>query len=95
MLGSQKFFPAWLYDENDDFIQDCLSELKKDGFNPDITIYDFCTNGSYYAGEKGVKTIGLGPSKENLAHTIDEYIEIDQLVGAANCYMSILKALMK
>ncbi len=95
MLGAQKFFPAWLYDETDDFIQDCLSELKKDGFNPEVTIYDFCTNGSYYAGEKGVKTIGLGPSKENLAHTIDEYIEINQLIGAANSYNSILKALMK
>lgn len=95
VIGATKFFPAWLYDENEDFVQDCLKQLREDGFNPDVTIYDFCTNGSTYAGEYGIKTIGLGPSKENLAHTIDEYIEISQLKGAANSYISILKALLK
>lgn len=95
IISAEKFFPAWLYEEDDKFVQDCLKELRKQGFDPDIAIYDFCTNGSYYAGEKGVKTIGLGPSKENLAHTIDEYIEISQLVGAANSYIAILNALMK
>jgi putative selenium metabolism hydrolase len=95
LVSAEKFFPAWLYNENDDFIQACLSELREDGFNPEIAIYDFCTNGSYYAGVKGIKTIGLGPSKEYLAHTIDEYIEISQLKDAVVCYMSVLKALMK
>ncbi len=94
-LSAQKFFPAWLFDENEEFVQSCLSQLNKDGFSPEVTVYDFCTNGSWYAGEKGIKTIGLGPSKENLAHTIDEYIFIDQLIGASNSYLSILKALMK
>jgi len=94
-VNAQKFFPAWLYNEKDEFVQACLTELKKDGFNPEIAVYDFCTNGSYYAGIKGIKTIGLGPSKENLAHTIDEYIEISQLIGAVNSYNSILNALMK
>ncbi len=95
IISAQKFFPAWLYEEDDKFVQDCLKELRKQGFDPEIAIYDFCTNGSYYAGEKKVKTIGLGPSKENLAHTIDEYIEIPQLLGASNSYMAILNALMK
>lgn len=95
VIQAEKFFPAWLYDEDDAFIQSCLTELKADGFTPDIAVYDFCTNGSYYAGVEQVKTIGLGPSQENLAHTIDEYIEIPQLTGAAVCYVSILKALMK
>jgi putative selenium metabolism hydrolase len=94
-ISAEKFFPAWLYNEKDEFVQDCLNELNKDGFNPEISVYDFCTNGSYYAGVKNIKTIGLGPSKENLAHTIDEYIEISQLTGAVNSYLSVLKALMK
>ena len=94
-ISAEKFFPAWLYSKNDEFVQDCLNELNKDGFTPEISVYDFCTNGSYYAGVKNVKTLGLGPSKENLAHTIDEYIEISQLTGAVNSYLSVLKALMK
>ena len=65
------------------------------GFDPEITQYNFCTNGSHYAGEAGIKTIGLGPSRENLAHTIDEHVEIEQLYSAAECYMAALRGLLK
>ncbi len=90
-IESERFFPGWLYDESDDFVQQVYAGLKKIGMNPSITNYDFCTNGSHYAGEAGIKTLGLGPSKETLAHTIDEYIEIDQLAKAAECYYAIIK----
>jgi acetylornithine deacetylase/succinyl-diaminopimelate desuccinylase-like protein len=64
------------------------------GFSPEITQYNFCTNGSHYAGEAGIKTLGMGPSKENLAHTINEYIEISQLTGVTKEYYGIMKALL-
>jgi acetylornithine deacetylase/succinyl-diaminopimelate desuccinylase-like protein len=32
---------------------------------------------------------------EKLAHKIDEYIEIDQLIGAAGSYYGVMKALLK
>lgn len=94
-ISGERFFPGWLYDENSDFIQDVLSELKGMGFTPEVTQYNFCTNGSHYAGEAGIKTFGLGPSKENLAHTVDEYIEIDQLTKVTECYYGAMKALLK
>jgi acetylornithine deacetylase/succinyl-diaminopimelate desuccinylase-like protein len=62
--------------------------------DPEITQYSFCTNGSHYAGEAGIRTIGFGPSRENLAHTIDEYIEIDQLLNAVEGYYGILGAVL-
>ncbi|MGL5232228.1 MAG: YgeY family selenium metabolism-linked hydrolase, partial [Fusobacteriaceae bacterium] len=52
----------------------------------------FCTNGSHYAGEAGIRTIGFGPSTEILAHKIDEHIEIEQLRKGAAGYYGILKA---
>jgi acetylornithine deacetylase/succinyl-diaminopimelate desuccinylase-like protein len=61
---------------------------------PKVTQYSFCTNGSHYAGEAGIRTIGFGPSRENLAHTIDEYIEIDQLLKAVEGYYGILGAVL-
>lgn len=91
----ERFFPGWRYDENEDFVQSAYKGLKESGLDPEITQYSFCTNGSHYAGEAGIKTIGFGPSRENLAHTIDEYIEIDQLVKAMNGYYGITKALLK
>ncbi|MDQ0204232.1 YgeY family selenium metabolism-linked hydrolase [Pectinatus haikarae] len=91
----ERFFPGWLYKEDDEFIENIIAELNAAGFSPEITQYNFCTNGSHYAGEAGIKTIGMGPSKENIAHTVDEYIEIDQLIKVTECYNAIMKALLK
>jgi acetylornithine deacetylase/succinyl-diaminopimelate desuccinylase-like protein len=94
-IEGERFFPGWVYDESDEFVQAALAGVREAGFNPTITQYSFCTNGSHYAGEAGIKTIGFGPSRENLAHTIDEYIEIDQLTGSASGYYSIIQTLYR
>lgn len=94
-IQGERFFPGWLYDENEDFVQDVKKELEDMGYTPSITQYNFCTNGSHYAGEAGIKTFGLGPSQENLAHTVNEYIEIDQLTKVTDCYYGVMKALLK
>lgn len=94
-IESDRFFPGWLYEEDEPFVTATLEELRGMGYDPAVRVYNFCTNGSSYAGESHIKTIGLGPSKENLAHTVDEYVEIDQLTGAADCYMGIMRALCK
>ncbi len=44
-------------------------------------------NGSHYAGEKGIRTIGLGPSREDLAHTVDEYVELHSFMAQWNATM--------
>lgn len=94
-IESDRFFPGWLYSEDEPFVADTLAELRSSGFDPGVRVYNFCTNGSSYAGEAHIKTLGLGPSQENLAHTVDEYVELDQLTGAAACYMAIMRALCK
>lgn len=94
-ITGERFFPGWLYDEEDEFVQAALSGLRKAGLNPQVAHYSFCTNGSHYAGEAGIKTIGFGPSKENIAHTIDEYIELDQLCKASEGYYAIIGAVLK
>lgn len=94
-IAGERFFPGWLFGEQDEFVQAAYQGLLSAGLQPEITQYSFCTNGSHYAGEAGIKTIGFGPSRENLAHTIDEYIEIDQLVKAAEGYYGILKAVLE
>jgi putative selenium metabolism hydrolase len=91
-IEGERFFPGWLYDDQDEFVQAAYSGLCEVGLNPQITQYSFCTNGSHYAGEAGIKTIGFGPSREDLAHTIDEYIEVDQLLKATAGYYGILKS---
>ena len=91
-IEGERFFPGWLYDMEDEFVQAAYRGLNEAGINPEVTQYSFCINGSHYAGEKGIRTIGFGPSKENLAHTIDEYIEQEQLFIGAKGYYGILKS---
>ncbi len=93
-IGDRRFFPAWLYNREDPFVQDVFQSLRGYGLDPVITQYSFCTNGSHYAGEAGIKTVGFGPSPENLAHIVDEYVEIDQLRGAALGYYAIMDTLL-
>ena len=39
------------------------------------------------------QAVGIGPSRENLAHTVNEYIE--QLFKVADCYQGVMRALLK
>ena len=93
-ISAERFFPGWLFDADEPWICAIKAKLEEKGFAPKITQYNFCTNGSHYAGEAGIKTIGLGPSREDLAHTVDEYIEISELTKVAECYYGVLEALL-
>ena len=94
-ITGERFFPGWLYNKEDAFVQAVYQELTGMGFTPEITQYNFCTNGSHYAGEAGIPTLGIGPSRENLAHTINEYIELEQLEKVSECYGGVMRALLK
>lgn len=95
MMEGERFFPGWLYDPQESFVQDVVSALNQRGLTPEITQYSFCTNGSHYAGEAGIPTLGIGPSRENLAHTVNEYVELDQLYGAVESYLAAAGALLR
>jgi acetylornithine deacetylase/succinyl-diaminopimelate desuccinylase-like protein len=92
-IHGERFFPGWVFDEKEAFVQTALTGLRNAGLAPQLTQYSFCTNGSHYAGEAGIPTVGFGPSREIFAHTIDEYIEIDQLLKSAEGYYGIQQAL--
>lgn len=95
MITAKRFFPAWVIDEKSDFVQKAVVGLTEAGIETSISHFSFCTNGSHFCGEAGIPTIGYGPSLESLAHTRDEYIEIDQLTKACRGFASILGKLTK
>ncbi|WP_153730902.1 YgeY family selenium metabolism-linked hydrolase [Sporosarcina obsidiansis] len=93
IIEAERFFPAWLYDENEPFIQKTFQNLKNVLPETAISHYSFCTNGSHFAGEANIPTVGFGPSLEKLAHIDNEYIEIEQLEKAVIGYISIIDTL--
>lgn len=92
-VTAERFFAPWWF-APDETVLAVKAAMEARGYRPELTGYSFCTNGSYYAGEAGIPTFGFGPSRENLAHTVDEYIALDDLYGAVDCYLAALHALL-
>lgn len=93
-IESERYFPAWLFNENKSFIKDTFAALKQINEDTELQHYSFCTNGSHFAGEENIPTIGFGPSYEHLAHIDNEYIEIEQLLAATIGYSKIMEVLV-
>lgn len=94
MLRSPKFFPAWVFPEEDWFVRTAWQGLHAMGLQPAMAAYRFCTNGAYSAGIAGVPTVGFGPASEGDAHVVDERITLEQLGAAARGYCGIIAAVL-
>ncbi|MBN2406865.1 MAG: M20/M25/M40 family metallo-hydrolase [Elusimicrobia bacterium] len=55
----------------------------------EIITWDFCTNGSYTAGELGIPTIGFGPGEEKEAHAAEEKISAAAVKDAVRFFSSL------
>jgi acetylornithine deacetylase/succinyl-diaminopimelate desuccinylase-like protein len=94
-LVCSKFFPAWLYREDDPFVAAALGGLHAAGIPAATSAYRFCTNAAYSAGLAGVPTIGFGPATEADAHVVDERLAVADLLAAARGYQSIVEAVLR
>ncbi len=89
-IRAKRFFPAWLLEEDHPLVQTAKRALPKSA----LSHYSFCTNASYFCAQAGIPTLGYGPSEEVLAHTVDEYITVEQLSEARRGYLSLLDHLL-
>lgn len=93
-IHAKRFFPGWCAKPDDEHVQKTLIGLREAEIETQIGYFPFCTNGSHYAGEAKIPTIGFGPSYESLAHVTDEYIEEAQLIKATEGYISICRSFL-
>ena len=87
---TEKWFPAWLLEQDHAFVKKAAQGLQKAGLPLVYGTYNFCTNAAYSVGQAGIPTIGFGPSPEELAHIVDEYVEVQQLTQTADGYAGII-----
>ncbi|MDR3099247.1 MAG: YgeY family selenium metabolism-linked hydrolase [Paraburkholderia sp.] len=84
-----RWLPAWSQPVEAPLVKQAFEALTRAGVSPRAGSWPFCTNGSESAGRRRIPTIGLGPGREEDAHTIDESIALDQLEAAREIYKQL------
>jgi acetylornithine deacetylase/succinyl-diaminopimelate desuccinylase-like protein len=93
-LQGEKWYPPWLLDPEEDFVKSAARAIEELGIPCRKTAYRFCTNAAETAGVRGIPTIGFGPSTEEQAHVVDEWVAIEQLTRAAAGYRAIAESFL-
>ena len=100
-IQQDKFAHAWKMDEGCELVKRALAALEGIGQRPTIGSYGFCTDGSAIVPylerhpDRACQVIGFGPSREELAHVIEEYVELEQLRKALDGYVAIGTGLLR
>ncbi len=93
--SQDKYFPTWVLDEEHPLVQGVARAAQRVlGERPPISRWHFSTNGVATMGRLGIPTVGFAPGREELAHTTEEHVPIDDLVTAAAVYSLIPEELM-
>lgn len=67
---------------------DVLSEAL--GREVPVGLWGFATDGGHFAGA-GLTVVGFGPGREELAHTVEEHVEVEELQEAVRGYRALAR----
>ena len=87
------FHPGWIITSTSPWIKRAQAGLRENGITTKHSVAHYCTNGSQSAGVKNIPTMIFGPSSILLAHIIDEYIEISELLRGVEGYLGLARNL--
>ncbi len=94
-LSSVDFHPAWETPKTDPLVRAAETVLAQLGLPVDYFTARYCSNGSASAVGLGIPTLILGPSSPTLAHIVDEYITVDDLLRGTQVYMALAAELLR
>ena len=89
-----EFAAAWFTNPGSALVQASLAGLADAGIQPVTATYGFCTNGSLTAGLRAIPTVGFGIGREQEAHMVDEFVELDNLYRGTTGYSAIADRLL-
>ncbi len=94
-IRGRHYAPAWVMPEDSPYLAVLSEALAAADLPSDISERPgFGTNGCQFAAERGLPTVIYGPSRRELVHGVDEYIEINELVGACAGYGAMAARLL-
>jgi putative selenium metabolism hydrolase len=93
-VSQDKFYPTWVLDEGHSLVQGVAAAAAEVlGRAPAISRWHFSTNGVATMGRLGIPTVGFAPGREELAHTTEEHVAVEDLVKATAVYSLIPEVL--
>ncbi|MEW6338359.1 MAG: YgeY family selenium metabolism-linked hydrolase [Acidobacteriota bacterium] len=93
-VAQDQIFPTWVLPESHALVQGVASAAGAVlGRPPAVSRWTFSTNGVATAGRLGIPTVGFAPGREELAHSVNECVAVDDLVTATAVYALIPAAL--
>ena len=86
----EKYFPTWVLEEDHPLVQGVASAATEIlGDKPEISRWSFSTNGVATMGLYGIPTVGFAPGREELAHTTEEHVSVEDLIKSTAVYSLI------
>jgi putative selenium metabolism hydrolase len=94
-IRGSHYAPAWAMSKDSPFLHSLSESLAKAGLPSEIShMPGFGTNGCHYAAERKIPTVIYGPSRRELVHTVDEYIEMGALIDVCRGYYAMAESLL-
>ena len=88
-----KYYPTWIMQEDHPALTAARGAYAAVlGRAPEVSRWNFSTNGVSITGLHGVPCFGLGPGPEEIAHTVNEHVPIDHIVQACAVYAALPRA---
>ena len=95
-VDQEKYFPTWVLAEDHPLVRGTASAAAEVlGAAPAISRWFFSTNGVATMGRLGIPTVGFAPGREELAHTTEERVSVEDLVKSTAVYSLIPEVLLE
>jgi putative selenium metabolism hydrolase len=89
-VGQEKYFPTWVLSDGHPLVRAAVGAARLAlGREPGVGKWTFSTNGVASAGRLGIPTVGFGPGDEVHAHTVGEFMPVEDLLKAAAFYAAL------
>ena len=85
-----KYYPTWVLDEGHPALAAAGRAFTQvTGRQPEVSRWTFSTNGVAIMGLHGVPCFGFGPGQEDIAHSANEFVPVEDVLTACAFYSAL------